>query len=241
LLIKCGGFTPNAFPDGIVFTRASVQAVEQQRLNQSVQQMTQGLAQLAMYSQTGGNQGSSQQNASAGALVALQSLLSQAQTQQATGRMVVRMEDLQQLQTSANNVLLVSGDTIAIPPKPASVNVLGSVNEPSAITAQPGWTVQDYLYRAGGPSPFADMNLIMVIKADGSALTQRGIDKAHSFPFYSVVSGGLMGLHLEAGDTIYVPPDIETFIKTQYWMDITSIISNTASSLAIVALLAKNL
>ena len=240
LIVECGGFTPNAFPDGIVFTRASVQAVEQQRLNQSVQQMTQGLAQLTLSTQTG-NQGPGQQNASAGAIIGLQSLLAQAQTQQATGRMVVQMEDLPQLQASSNNVLLVDGDKIAIPPKPASVSVLGSVNQPGSITAQTGWTVQDYLYRAGGPSPFSDTKLITVIKADGSAITQQSIDKEHSFPFYSVVSGGLMGMHLQAGDTIYVPPDVETFIKTQYWLDITSIISNTAQGLAIVALLAKNL
>jgi len=237
VLERCGGFTSNAFPRGLVFSRASVRAAQQQRLNQSVQQLSQGLAEFVMFNQGGGDSGKGQGSA----LVGLQGLLSQAQTQQASGRMVVRMEDLQQLQTSSNNVLLIDGDSIAIPPRPAAVNVLGSVNEPGSITAQSGWTAGDYLYHAGGPGPFADMKLMMVIKADGSAITQASLDEAHSFPLYSVVSGGLLSLHLEAGDTIYLPPDIETFVKTKYWLDVTSIIANTAQGLAIIALLARNL
>jgi protein involved in polysaccharide export with SLBB domain len=124
---------------------------------------------------------------------------------------------------------------------PASVSVLGSVNEPSSITAQPGWTVRDYLYRAGGPTPYADKDLIMLVKADGSVITQTGLNAAHTFPFSSVISGGLMGEHLAAGDTIYVPSDVQTFIKTQYALSVSTIIANAAQAFAVVALLATKL
>jgi protein involved in polysaccharide export with SLBB domain len=187
------------------------------------------------------NQSDKQQGAAQSALVSLQSLLSQAQSQQATGRMVVRMRDLAQLENSTDNVLLVNGDTIAIPRMPASVNILGSVNSPGSITTQPGWTVRDYLSHAGGAGPFADTKLMMVIKADGSAITQQGLDNASRFPLSLTLSGGLEGLHLQGGDTIYVPPDIQSFVKTKYWLDVTGIVSNTAQSFAILGLLATKL
>lgn len=237
LLQESGGFTPAAFPKGVIFTRQSVQQIEQQRLQEAVQQLSQGFSQLMMSSQVQSNAGSS--SSMAAAMGAVQSMLTQAQSQQANGRMVVHVNSIATLSSSPDDVILQNGDSITIPPTPASVNVLGLVNEPSSITAQPGWTVKDYLYRAGGPSPYADSNLVMVIKADGSVLTQSSIDKFHTFPLYSVVSGGLMGIHLEAGDTIYVPADVETFIKARYWVDITTVIANAAQSLAIVGLMAK--
>jgi protein involved in polysaccharide export with SLBB domain len=240
VLVSCGGFTTGAFPKGIVFTRQSVQQIEQERLNQSVQQLTQGLVQFSMFTQvTSQSPGGAQNN---GAMMAnLQSLLTQAQTQQATGRVVVHVDNLEGLEASPDDVVLQNGDTIAIPMVPASVSVLGSVNEPSSITAQPGWTVRDYLYRAGGPTPYADTDLIMVVKADGSVITQGGLKAAHSFPFSSVITGGLMGLHLQAGDTIYVPSDVQTFIKTQYAMSVSTIFANAAQAVAVIALLATKL
>ncbi len=240
LLLGSGGFTSGAFPRGIIFTRLSVQQVEQDRLNQSVQQLTQGIAQFSMFAQVSGNSGP-KPDTNAAMLVNLQNLLTQAQTQQATGRVVVHLDNLDQLAGSSDDVILQNGDSVTIPPTPASVSVLGSVNEPSSIAAQPGWTVRDYLYRAGGPTLYADTDSIMVVKADGSVVTQGGIKASHPFPFSTVISGGLMGVYLQAGDTIYVPADVQTFIKTQYAMSVSTIVANAAQSLGIVALVAKSL
>ena len=83
--------------------------------------------------------------------------------------------------------------------------------------------------------------MIMVVKADGSVITQGGLKAAHPFPFSTVVTGGLMGLHLQAGDTVYVPADVNTFIKTQYALSISTIVANSAESLGVFALVAKTL
>src|SRR5262249_6862469 len=45
LLARCGGFLPNAFPRGIVFTRRSVKAIEQERLDDARAQLQQSVAQ----------------------------------------------------------------------------------------------------------------------------------------------------------------------------------------------------
>jgi protein involved in polysaccharide export with SLBB domain len=241
LLLSCGGFTSGAFPKGIVFTRQSVQQVEQQRLQQSVEQLRQGLAQFSMFEAAAASSPGGGPSNNMAMMANLQNLLIEAQTQQATGRMVVHVDDLNELVKSADDVVLQDGDSVAVPLTPASVNVLGSVNEPSSITAQPGWTVREYLYKAGGPTLYADKDSIMVVKADGTVITQGGINAAHPFPFSSVVSGGLMGLHLQAGDTIYVPPDVQTFVKTQYALSISTIVAHAAQSMAIVAILARSL
>jgi len=44
-----------------------------------------------------------------------------------------------------------------------------------------------------------------------------------------------------AGDTIYVPSDVQTFIKTQYALSVSTIIANAAQAFAVVALLATKL
>jgi hypothetical protein len=59
-----------------------------------------------------------------------------------------------------------------------------------------------------------------------------------------LVSGGLMSETLEPGDTVYVPEslaDIQTAVRMKYWTDITTIISNSATGLAVVGLLATKL
>jgi hypothetical protein len=63
--------------------------VEQQRLNQSVQQLTQGVAEFGMLTQVSGKQ----DGGDPAMMANLQSLLQQAQTQQATGRLVVRVDN----------------------------------------------------------------------------------------------------------------------------------------------------
>ncbi len=51
----------------------------------------------------------------------------------------------------------------------------------------------------------------MVIKIDGTVVTQEGFEnsrQASLFPLLPLVSGGLMSETLEAGDTVYVPESL---------------------------------
>jgi hypothetical protein len=104
--------------------------------------------------------------------------------------------------------------------------------------------VQDYLQKAGGPTDGGDADHIYVIKADGSVLTDQGVrdsGKNRLFPLLPSVSGGLMRQRLEPGDTVYVPEKLLYISSLQYAKDVTQIIANTATGLAVLGILATSL
>lgn len=249
VLLRCGGLLPDAFPQGIVFRRQSVQKLEQQRIDEARLRLTQQMAQYTMTLPLMNAQSNQQNgvNGAASGLASMQQLLATASTEQADGRVVVRMSTVEGLANSPDNVVLDDQDSITIPKRPSSVNVLGQVNNPTAIVAEPGLTVKDYLYRAGGPTKNGDMTQVMVINADGSVLTQQGIEngpRESLFPLMALTSGGLMNRSLSAGDTIYVPDnlaDIPSYLRLAETKDITAIIAQSASALAVVGLLATKL
>lgn len=242
VLMRCGGFLPDAFPEGVVFTRSAVKVVEQQRLDEARQRLSQDLALFTLGSPLPTQAG--QSDTAAATIAGLQRMLSMAQSQQADGRMVVHIGQLNKLEQSPENVVLEDGDAISIPRRPASVNVLGQVYYPTSIVALPSLTVRDYLYRAGGPTLQGDMDSLLIIKADGSVLTQQGLSSAGKgsiFPMLPLLSGGLISMRLAAGDTVYVPEDVQSYIKLQHAKDVTTIVSQSAQSLAILGLLATKL
>jgi polysaccharide biosynthesis/export protein len=250
VLIRCGGFLPDAFPQGIVLIRQSVQALEQQRLDQARTRLSQQMAQYSMtlpFAATASNQNSSGLNAATAGMGVLQQLLTTASSQQAEGRVVVHFTSLEQLSGSPEDVVLEDQDSITIPRLPSSVAVLGQVNNPTAIAARPGMTVTDYLYRAGGPTSDGDMSHLMLIKADGSVITEEGIKngpRGSLFPLFAVTSGNIMKRSVSAGDTIYVPDnltDIPKMISLSEKRDIAQIVASAAQGLAVIGILASNL
>jgi protein involved in polysaccharide export with SLBB domain len=244
LLETAGGFLPDAFPRGLIFTRASVRAVEQERLEETRQRLSQDLMQLALASSTSNNMSSTSSKSNV-QMATLQNLLSQAQNTQADGRVVIKLSDSAGHQRIASSrIILEDGDNITIPVRPMSVNVLGQVNNPTSILSERGWTTRDYLYRAGGPATNADLDNIMVIQADGTVITDAGLRNTGTgrfFPALPLISSGLMGVRLDAGDTVYVPEDVQSFVKLEHAKDMWTIFASAAQALGIVGLLATKL
>ncbi|MBV8357016.1 MAG: SLBB domain-containing protein, partial [Deltaproteobacteria bacterium] len=250
VLLRCGGFLPDAFPQGIVLLRQSVQKLEQNRIDEAKERLSQQMAQYSMtlttVSATNSTNGSSGFGAATAGLATLQQLLAAASSEQAEGRVVVHFNSLEQLAGSPEDVLLEDQDTITIPKRPSSVLVLGQVNNPTAIAARPGLTVSDYLYKAGGPTTNGDMNQLMLIKADGSVITEDSIKNGRGslFPLLALTSGGILNRTVNAGDTIYVPDnltDIPKMISLTEKKDIAQIVASAAQGVAVVGILASNL
>ena len=89
VLARCGGFLPDAFLQGIVFTRVSVRMIEQQSLEEARQHLSEEVAnaalvqtQLASASTTSSTGGGN----AAATLTILQNVLAASQNQQAEGR-----------------------------------------------------------------------------------------------------------------------------------------------------------
>jgi protein involved in polysaccharide export with SLBB domain len=99
-------------------------------------------------------------------------------------------------------IRLENGDRIHIPPKPDFIQVFGSVNTESALVFGVGLKVKDYLGMAG-TNTSADLNGIILVRADGSALTNQ------SFWGNDVLSATVL-----PGDTIVLP---EKFDRETVW------------------------
>jgi len=239
VLEACGGFRPDAYPRAAVFIRQSVKQLQSQQLDQARARLEQDIARVALMPKQAG-----QSDTSADTLVALKTVLSQAESQEAVGRVVIHISSISALERSQDNVVLENADRLVIPITPASVQVLGQVYTPNAIVYQPELRVQDYLQKAGGATDGGDSEHIYVIKADGSVLTDQGVrqsGKNRLFPLLPSVSGGLMGQRLEPGDTVYVPEKLLYISSLQYTKDVTQIIANTATGLAVLGILATSL
>jgi protein involved in polysaccharide export with SLBB domain len=245
LLLRAGGFLPDAFPPGIVFTRASVRKLEQDRLETARAQLEQGIAQTALaqnaIAQSNGNAG----GGTTASLAVLKDVLISSQSLQASGRVVVHVKSLQALETDpVDNVTLENGDTIAVPSRPSSVAVLGQVNEPTSIITKPGLRVRDYVASAGGTTQFADLDNLLLVRPDGAVVTKKGLSQSSPdryFPLIAVVNGGIMNEPVEAGSTIYVPARFDTLENLEYTKSITTIVSQSVTSLAIIGILASSL
>jgi protein involved in polysaccharide export with SLBB domain len=68
---------------------------------------------------------------------------------------------------SRENLILVDGDSVIVPPFNAVVSVSGAVNQASALTYVPGRDINYYIRAAGGPSPTADPGRAYVVQPSG--------------------------------------------------------------------------
>ena len=56
-------------------------------------------------------------------------------------------------------------------------------------------------------------------------------EKNGLFPMLPVISGGILAKELDVGDTVFVPQNIQSFIKLQYGKDIATIFAQGATTL----------
>ena len=250
VLERSGGLLPDAYLPATVLIRQSIKQLQQKRLDEARARLQQSIVRIQMnpgtMNQLAATQNPQNQNpaTSPQTLAALQQVLTETEGQQAQGRLVIHMHPLNELANSPDNVVLVDQDQVTIPRRPDAVNVLGQVYSPNAIVFRPGLTTRDYLNQAGGPNEGADPDHIMVIKADGSVITDEGIKSSKEstmFPLLPVISGGLMSARLDPGDTVYVPEKLIYENKIQETATITQIIANAASSLAVIGILGASL
>lgn len=120
-------------------------------------------------------------------------------TIKAEGRIVLELENGDAMLKNLPDIALQDGDTIFIPRKPGTVEVLGSVFQPNSFIYKQRRNVKDYVLLAGGATASADESEMYLIRADGTAKSGRGTG------WFS----GLGGAQINPGDTIVVPETIE--------------------------------
>ncbi len=185
VIARAGGYREDAFEPGIILTRQSLMETEDtfQRSLQEEQEME---------------------------LLRLQAALSESAAVDDQQKMILRAQEFRKriLAILANKIVqgrvifdngrddpvLKDGDRVSVPSKPETVTVLGAVYNSGSLIYQSAASLQDYLNKVGGLTPFADESQIHVFRPNGM-----------------VSRAGSGNLEIGLGDIIVVPPKLEVF------------------------------
>lgn len=205
LIARVGGITENGYLYATQLNRESVRRQQQQKLTEIADRFERDLETNATQ-----RMGASQDQESTGKLAAeidqQRRIVQKLRNIKAEGRIVL---DLPGLATEVKNLPdlpLQDGDSIYIPRRPSTVDVLGSVFQQNTFVYRPQRTVNDYVMQAGGVTITADKSEMYVIRADGTA------QSGQSTGWFS----GIGGRDVNPGDTVVVPEKIDrsTFMQS---------------------------
>ncbi len=212
VLERAGGLTDFAFPAGSVFTRVEEREREREQLDVLARRIEGELASLSL-----SDPGSSD------AITTGRSLIDQLRTAEATGRVVMRLDDLL-AGDEQMDVVLKGGDELVVPDTRQSVTIIGEVQYPTSHLHERGIDLNEYISRSGGLTDRSDRRRIYVVRANGEVV----IDRRSG---WFSRSGRL---DIRAGDTIVVPMDVDRVRPLAGWSSITQIVYNLAIAAAAV-------
>jgi len=226
VLKRAGGFTANAFPPGIVLVRESVRRKQQAELERFIagerQRLTSETA--AVTAGTTGVTGPASLQAGGQQVLALRlQQLEAVASRVELGRVVVRMESLEQLEGTEDDVRLEARDRIMIPQPPQTVSIIGSIKNPSTVVYRVGLGLDDYLRQAGGLTEDANKHEMYVMRANGTT------DSAY-----------LRVKDMQPGDTIVVPQKIEAKTpQLALWQNVASILGSVMLGVAAISIIGR--
>lgn len=236
---RAGGFTEYAYLRGAFFTRESAKRAQEERLRGFIDRLEEDMLRsqmrLAEAAISEAEAKSLEQS-----LTVKRELLKKTRVAQATGRVVIVLDSLDKYRGSKYDLELEDGDTLTIPPIPWTVNVLGSVYNPTSIVYTKGRMVDFYLNKVGGPTPDAEEGEMYIVKADGSVVskTQKGKFGISWDPEESRwVSGGFLSARIELGDTILVPSKLTRIVWKRELMDWTTVLYQIAVTAGVIGVL----
>ena len=194
LLMRCNGFTAEAFPYGAVLLRQEVRELEMKSHEELVSRLKSEQGYLKALPENDADQKTAKLTAIAQTDTALQQLEAIAPV----GRVVIHIpSNLNKLAKTPADVALRDGDVLIIPKKTNYVVVSGQVFNPTAVSYLPGRSAKWYLGQSGGLTQVADKKAVFVVRADGSVLSAK-----NNSGFWM---GDPLNAVLRPGDSIVVP------------------------------------
>jgi protein involved in polysaccharide export with SLBB domain len=210
VLMRAGGLTDLAFPEGGVFTRAELRDREKEQLEVLAKRIERDLAAISI----------SEPNASQ-TITTGQSLITQLRDSVATGRLVIRLGDIARGVEEAD-VILKDRDLLVVPDRQQEVTVLGEVQYATSHVWERGLSRTDYIGKSGGTTQRADTKRTYVVRASGEVVSQTG------GRWFRRGDSDDVG----PGDTIVVPLKVDQPLSR--WSAVTQIIYNLAIAAAAV-------
>lgn len=229
LVQRAGGLTSNAYLYGSEFDRESTRVLQQQRIDEYVNRVDLEAERGTLAVSSSATSSAGSLASTTGARAAEQDLISRLKQIRATGRIVLRLEPRSAGIDALPILGLENGDRFSVPPRPATVNVIGAVNDQNSFEFMQYGTTGQYLMMAGGQDRDADRGHSFIIRANGSVLGRSGTKGLWGDRFNQV--------RLNPGDTIVVPE--KTFRPTALrgLLDWTQIFSQLAIGAAAVNVL----
>lgn len=212
LIARVGGANENGYLYATQLNRESVRRSQQEKLNQVADRFERDLESNATK-----RIGASADAADAAKLAAeveqQRRLVQKLRSVKAEGRIVLDLPGLDTQVKNLPDLPLQDGDSINIPRRPGTVDVLGAVFQQNSFVYRPKRSVNDYVQQAGGITNTADKSEMYVIRADGTA------QSGQSTGWFS----GIGGTSLNPGDTVVVPESIDRSTFMQSLKEWTSI------------------
>ncbi len=197
----CGGFNNNAFKEGVVFTRR-LNSLNRARTDMLITMNQKLLATEAILS----NDNSSLDDKSKSDLIQYRNdLLKIIQGAKERNRIILNVND-----SSDINIDIANGDSIYVPEKNNTVQVIGAVYNPAILMYRDGKSLRYYLDKVGGFKENADRKGMYVLRASG--IVDKNTRKIYP------------------GDAIVVP---ERFIQKTDWGPILRDVATIISQLAV--------
>lgn len=227
---RAGGYTDHAYLRGAYFRRESVRQIQQKKLNEMVEKLTQqffpsGVPGIAERKESG------IANDLHGEKAVQLRFSEYIQSLEATGRLVISLAHLRLLKGSAHDIEMEQNDHLHLPQKSSMVNVIGSVMTEGPRVYDGRWDYREYISAAGGYAHSADKPNVFVIKVDGSTrkLSRGLVEWSHRKARWEITAFGPDINEIEAGDVIFVPERHGHIVWLRQIKDSTPLLMNTAA------------
>jgi protein involved in polysaccharide export with SLBB domain len=220
VLTRVGGLSPNAYLFGATFTRESTRILQQKRLDEVIDRLEQEVHRSMSQTALTKDDTENLKTAGQGQLALVQRLRSI----RTTGRIVLEVPPDHGTIGGLPDLALEDGDTLAIPARPSTIAVVGTVYNENSFIYRSEKRASDYLTQAGGPTKDADTDSLYIIRADGSVISKR------QSGWFSL--SGFDGERLNPGDAIVVPERLDKYRFTRELKDWSQIFYQFALGVA---------
>ncbi len=238
LIERAGGFTDNAYLRGAMFTRLRVKKMQQKSLDEMILRLEREVL-YESSKQVSKARTDDEVKSRNAELSQKQKFIESLKKLKATGRLSIRLADLDLLKGSEYDIKLEAGDALDVPMKNSVVDIVGAVMSRGSFIYCEKSGYKDYIDMSGGFTRHADKDNVYVMKVDGSAKKL----SLRTFKWNASKSGqesdGFGGTikEIEPGDTIVVPERIEHIAWLRDFKDVSTILYQIAIATGVAMLI----
>jgi protein involved in polysaccharide export with SLBB domain len=186
LVKKAGGYTKNAYPNGIVYENKNALLINQMAKGVLYEEFLDNIIALSQQNPTGDLD-----------FTSIINLTQDIKNAKSNGRVVVNTLD----ENPANATFVQDGDRVIVPERPNHIYIYGEVSSEGAILYKNNEEIDYYIKKSGGLKEYADNKAIYVLQPNGD--TQRlGIER-------NIFVNQSKNIEITPGSVIFIPRELD--------------------------------